>query len=54
MHCVMNISTQHADQQDAVRELDNLLITGGADCKVHVWDLRNPCDSRGSRFGEGS
>lgn len=45
MHCVLNVSTQHADQQ--TRELDNYMVTGGADCRVHVWDLRAPCDAEG-------
>lgn len=51
----MNISTQNADQPADVRGLDDWMITGGADCRVCVWDLRSPFDEDGSeRRGRSS
>ena len=32
----------------AARELDSYMLTGGADKKVLVWDLRRPFDAEGS------
>ena len=44
----MNIVSRHADDPAAARELDSYMLTGGADKKVLVWDLRRPFDAEGS------
>ena len=40
VHCVLNLSTSHATSENVPEDLNHYLITGGADNKVHVWDLR--------------
>lgn len=40
VHCVLNLSTHHANPDALTDNLSNYLITGGADKKVKVWDLR--------------
>ena len=44
----MNIVSRHADDPEAMKELDNYMLTGGADNKVFVWDLRHPLNDEGS------
>ena len=44
----MNIVSRHADDPEAMKELDNYMLTGGADSKVFVWDLRHPRNDEGS------
>mgnify|MGYP000701717243 CR=1 FL=1 len=40
VHCVLNVSTSHADPTAVTQNLDSYLVTGGADKKVRVGDLR--------------
>lgn len=44
----MNIMSRHASDPAATSELNNYMVTGGADKKVLVWDLRRPFDAEGS------
>ena len=46
VHCVLNISTRHANAEALTDNLSNYLITGGADKKVNVWDLRQLVQSQ--------
>ena len=41
----MGVNTVHADPETVTGELSNYLITGGADKKVRVWDLRQLAES---------
>ena len=52
VHCVLNLSTHHANADALTDNLSNYLITGGADKKVNVWDLRQLIQSQ-SHQNEG-
>ena len=45
----MGVNTVHADPETVTSELSNYLITGGADKKVRIWDLRKLAESGGAR-----
>lgn len=45
----MGVNTVHADPETVTGELSNYLITGGADKKVRIWDLRKLAESGGAR-----